>query len=451
MCRHEQLASTHHFQVAISTLIMSSISSTSTLASWDPKELFQLVNPDKMSITCVGYAPSCRRRCRNPIAYHNVQAAKEVMRQVVRSGISNTDLKEMLFNLAGYTLCRRYHQGQATVVSDRWFGMVQRYRDEEDDRGSDTSDDDDDGDSDDGASSTGSSSEDSDDDDNDNAPRRRVTGDAEELRRRFDELETLQREFEELLQRQRQSLQDRVSRSTLVTQTRQPQGDQPQRSEPSRSSATHERREQEGTLRNAEQARQEANYLAAQHAGESAREQRRRDRAEQARREETQRQAQAQREAEAKAKAEAERLLKEQEAEEARLNRERQAKGKKQQQQARILSWETAWLRYETAWAELTFKSTGTSIDTDIRTSQIWPTKSGSFASCSEADVKAFFRCQPGDANRRILRRQALRWHPDRATRLFACVADEVVVGEVSRTVTMISQVVIGIMGVAAR
>jgi hypothetical protein len=457
MCRHEQLASTHHFQVAISTLIMSSISSTSTLASWDPKELFQLVNPDKMSITCVGYAPSCRRRCRNPIAYHNVQAAKEVMRQVVRSGISNTDLKEMLFNLAGYTLCRRYHQGQATVVSDRWFGMVQRYRDEEDDRGSDTSDDDDDGDSDDGASSTGSSSEDSDDDDNDNAPRRRVTGDAEELRRRFDELETLQREFEELLQRQRQSLQDRMSRSSLTGQRRLSQENRRPGSELIRDSTTRERTNQDDPRRNAEQARQQADYIAAQHARETAREQRRRDRAEQAKREEAQFEAEAkakaQQEAKAKAKAtaEAERLRKEeQEAEKARLHRERQAKDK-MEQQSRILSWESAWLRYEAAWAEFTPNTNNRSINADIRTIQIWPTKSGSFVSCCEEDVRAFFICHPGDFNRRVLRRQALRWHPDRAARLFACVADELVVGEVLRTVTMISQVVIGIMGVAAR
>ena len=407
-------------------------------------ELFQLVNPDKLSITCVGYAPSCRRRCRNPIAFRNVQAAKTVMRQAVRPGVSNTDLKEMLFDLAEYTLCQRYHQDQATNVSNRWFGMVQRHRDDEDDHGSDTSDDDDD-DSDDGASSTSSSSDDSEDHDND---------DAEEVRRRFDELETLQREFEELLQRQRQSLQDRMSRSTLTTQRRQPQENQRQNSGSSRSSNTQERRDKEAALRKTEHARQESDYLAAQRAREATREQLRRDRAERAKREEAQRQAQAQREAEekAKAEAEAERLRKKkQEAEKARLDRERQAKEQKEQQQSRVSSWETAWLRYETAWANIAPNSTNTPVDTDIRVSQIWPTKSGSFASCCEEDVRAFFRCQPGDVNRRMLRRQALRWHPDRAARLFAYVADEVVLGELLRTVTMISQVVIGIMGVAAQ
>jgi len=415
-------------------------------------ELFQLVNPDKSSITCVGYAPSCGRRCRNPIAYHNVQAAKALMRRVVRPGVSNTDLKEMLFDLAEYTLCRRYHQDQAKNVSNRWFALVQRHRDDEDDHGSDTSDDDD-NDSYDGASSTSSSSDDSNDDDNDNA---------EELRRRFDELETLQQEFEELLQRQRQSLQDRMSRSTLTAQRRRSQEDRRLASEPSHSRTTQERRDNEEALRNAEVVRQETDFLAAQRAREAAREQLRCDRAERAKQEEARRQAQAKREAEAKAnakvkaeaeaEAEAERLRKEeQEAERARLDHERQAKEQKEQQQSRLSSWEIAWLRYEAAWADITPKGDTAAIDTDIRTSQIWPTKSGLFASCCEEDVRAFFRCQPGDVSRRILRRRAFRWHPDHAARLFAYVADEVVVGELLKTVTMISQVVIGIMGVAVQ
>ena len=406
-------------------------------------EFFQLVNPDRMSITCVGYAPSCRRRCRNPIAHHNVQAAKAVMRQLVGPGVKDTDLKGMLYDLAEYTLCRRYHQGQATEVSARWFGMVQRHRDDQDDRGSDTSNDDD-NDSDDGASSISSSSTDSNDDDNND--------NTEELRRRFDELETLQREFEELLQRQRQSLQDRGSRSTHVKQARQPQDNRQQSCESRRSTTTHDRRDHEEALRNAGQVRQEEAYRIAQRNREAAREQLRRDRVEQTKREKAQRQAQTQREAEAKAKAkaeaEAERIRKEAEAEKARLNRERQAKEEKERQ-SRLTSWETAWLRYEAAWAEIS--PNGAHIETDIRSSQIWPTKTGSFASCCEGDVTAFFRCQPGDVSRRILRRQALRWHPDRAARLFAGVADEMVVRELLRTVTMISQVVIGVMAIAAQ
>lgn len=430
-------------------------------------ELFQLMNPDKLAMTCVGHAPSCGRRCRNPIAHHNVQAAKGVMRQIVRPVASDDELKEMLFDLAGYTLCRRYHQNQARTVSIRWFGLVQRQRDDEEDRGSDTSeDDDDDSDSD---SSTGSGSDtDSDSDDNDDNRNGRTAfnNNAGELRRRFEELETLQREFDELLQRQRQNLQNRIPPSSTATQTRYAQASsRPSRAADLRNDTARHHRESQGARHEAEQLRQEEAHQTAERNRAAARDQLRRERAEQARRDEALRRAereQAQREAEAKAeaerllqaektrlkreqaereaKAEAERLKQQQQAEAARLEHERKSR---EQAQARALSWETAWERYEAAWSE--FVCGGG--DADVSICAIWPTKSGLLQSCCEEDVRAFFRCRPKSMNRRMVRRQALRWHPDHAARLFAAVADQNMVGEMLRTVTMISQVVIGIMG----
>jgi hypothetical protein len=425
-------------------------------------DLFSLVNPDKLSITCVGYASSCRRRCRNQIAFDNIQAAKAVMRRLVRPGVSNCDLKEMLFNLAEYTLCRRYHPGQATEVSDTWFGLVQRNRDDEEDRFSDTSDDDnDDDDSDDGASDTSSS--DTDNDEDDTPAQRADTSTQEELRRRFAELETLQREFDELLQIQRQGLRSRLpaTTSSLATQRRQPQADVQHSSKATRRSNDNtlrqRRRQEQEALRAAEQIRQEEAYHAAQQERAAAREQLRSERAEQTRREEARlkREAQLKREAEAKA----ERLRQEQ-VEKARLDRERRAKEqeqkRKEEQNSRVLSWESAWIRYEAAWSDINTNTNSTHANAndtsknDVRNCQIWPTKRGTFESCCEEDVMAFFRCRPGDGGRRMLRRQALRWHPDRAARLFAGMADEMAVGELIKTLTLISQVVIGIMGVVA-
>jgi hypothetical protein len=439
---------------------MSSISSTSTLASWDPMTLFSLMNPDKLAITCVGYAPSCRRRCRNQIAFHNIQAAKAVMRQLVRPGVSDRDLKEMLFNLAEYTLCRKPHQHQATEVSERWFRLVQRNRDdEEEDRFSDTSDDDhSDSDSDDGASSSSSS-----DDDSDAAAQRANNGAREELRRRLAELENLQREFDELLRTQRQSLRSRVPASTspLASPTRQLRANPQASSETARRSNDTRRQrheEEQEALRAAQQVRQEEAYRTAQQERAAAREQLRRERAEQVRRGEARLKCEAQLKREAEVKAE---RLRQERVEKARLERERKAKEQEQkqkqkqkdqqQQQSSLLSWESAWTRYEAAWNDISITNVNANDKLDIRSYQIWPTKCGSFVSCSEEDVRAFFRCQPGDGGRRMLRRQALRWHPDRAARLFAGVADEVVVGEMLKTVTLISQVVIGIMGVTSR
>ena len=421
---------------------MSSVSSTSTLASWDPIELLDLVNPDKLSITCVGYAPSCQRRCRNPVACYNIQAAKALMRQLVRPVATNDELKDMLFRLAEYTLCRRYHQNQARTVSDGWFVLVQRHLNNEDDHGSDTSeDDDDDSDS---ESSTGSGSDSEDDHDGRGDTTAQASrNDAEELRRRFDELETLQREFDDLLRRQRQNLRNRVPAPSLValpphthpTSRSNRAADRP-------SNTTHQHQDSREARRNAEQQRQEEAHQTAERNRAAAREQLRRERAEQVKRDEAIRRAQRE-QAERKARDEAERLLKKQQAEKARLERERRVK---EAEQARVLSWANAWSRYEAAWDEFAFSRS----DTDISTCAIWPTKTGSFQSCCEEDVKAFFRCRPESMNRRILRRQALRWHPDRAARFIAHLVEEKMAGDVLKTVTMISQVVIGIMGVTS-
>lgn len=450
---------------------MSSVSSTPTLASWDPLELLELVNPDKLSITCIGWAPSRRRRCRNTIAQHNIQAAKAVMERMVRPGLSDGNLKELLFNLAEYTLCRRNHQGQTRQVSDGWFRIVRTHLDEEEERFSDTSDDGSDGDNssdEDDDSSTGSNDSDSDSDGGDeNATRvtdhRNDDGEAE-IRRRLEELGRLQREFTKLLQRQGDALlqgSNRSAAASLITPSRQSRATVSHVSETRRSEdSTRRQREEQEAQREAEQIRQEDAYRQAQRERAEVRERARREQAERARVERIQRaeelrreeaRRQAQREAaERKAKANLERereRLRQQEAERARLERERQAK--ERQQQARSSSWEIAWLRYEAAWSNLS--SNNTKVDADLRTCEIWPTKSGSYSSCCEEDVKSFFRCQPGSVNRKMLCRQALRWHPDRAVRLFSHVHDEVELGELMAAVTMISQVLIGIMAVAAQ
>lgn len=406
-------------------------------------ELFELVNPDKLSITCVGYAPSCRRRCRNPIACHNIHAAKALMRQLVRPVATNDELKDLLFRLAEYTLCRRYHQNQARTVSDGWFVLVQRHLNNEDDHGSDTSEDNDDDSDSESSTGSGSDSDDDDDDDSEDTTAQGSMNDAEELRRRFDELETLQREFDDLLRRQRQNLRNCVPAPSLVALPPQTHPTSRSNREADRpNNTTHQHRHPREARRNAEQQRQEEAHQTAERNRAAAREQLRRERAEQVKRDEAIRRAQRE-QAERKAREEAERLLKRQQAEKARLERERKAK---EEGQARILSWANAWSRYEAAWDEFAFSSG----DIDVSSCAIWPTKTGLFQSCCDEDVKAFFRCRPESMNRRMLRRQALRWHPDRAARLVARLTDEKMVGEVLKTVTMISQVVIGIMGVTS-
>lgn len=434
---------------------MSSTTSTATLASWDPIAVLSLMNPAKLAITCVGHAPSCRRRCRNAIAAHNIQSAKAVMRDLVRPGVSDDEVKNLLFELAEYTLCRRYHQNQATVVSDGWWRLVQAHREDEE-RFSDTSDDGDGDSDDDDANSSSGSDSDSDDGtgrcgrENEYAPLP-----ANEF---IDSLERLQREFDELLRRQRQQLLRGDTSTVPAIRERQPRARDSQHSD----SNIRQRLDEQEAQRKSEQLRREEAYLLAQREREEARERSRRATAEaekvrceealrQAARENAQREAEAERVRQEEAAAEAERRREEKAAaaaaEKARQERERQHS--ERQQQTRARTWDDAWLRYEQAWSQIS--STDKPSELDLRKSLIWPTKTGSYSSCSESDVKVFFLSQPGSVSRNVVRRQALRWHPDRAARLFGHVKDESQLKELMKAVTMISQVVIGIMAIASR
>jgi hypothetical protein len=428
--------------------IMTSTTSTATLASWDPIELLSLMNPAKLAITCVGYTPSFRRRCRNAIAAHNIQSAKAVMRDLVRSGLSDAEVKNLLCELAEYTLCRRYHQSQATAVSGGWWRLVQAHREGEEERFSDTSDDGD-GDSDDDDDDTDSSSDNDSDVDDDSGGRR--NRDSENTPLPAEDflltLERLQREFDELLQRQRQQLLRGNTSTVPAIRARQPRT----RESCHNDSNPWQRLDEQEAQRESDQLRREEAYRLAQQKREEARERSRLAtiQADNARREEAQQQAAREK---AQREAEAERLRQEAAAaaaaEKARQERQRQDK-ERQQQQTRARTWDDAWLRYEQAWSEIS--STGKPSDLDLRQSTIWPTKTGSYSSCSEGDVKLFFTSQPGSVSRNVIRRQALRWHPDRAARLFGHVKDEDQLKELMKAVTMISQVVVGIMAVASR
>nr|OQO30854.1 hypothetical protein B0A51_01477 [Rachicladosporium sp. CCFEE 5018] len=87
----------------------------------DPKEILGLINPDTNTISCVGHAPSKHRRCRVAIAKHNLDAARKVLDELGRPDLASVGVRKLLLLLAGYTLCRRWHQDQAQEVANRWF------------------------------------------------------------------------------------------------------------------------------------------------------------------------------------------------------------------------------------------------------------------------------------------------------------------------------------------
>lgn len=97
--------------------------------SWDPVKLLNIVSPDKISITCVGHAPSQGRRCQNPIAKANSDSALFLLETLPAAAAcaDNARIGDILVELAGYLLCRRWHQGQASAVASMWLGVIKRY------------------------------------------------------------------------------------------------------------------------------------------------------------------------------------------------------------------------------------------------------------------------------------------------------------------------------------
>lgn len=231
---------------------MSSFTYNGSL-DYDPMKLFQLVNPDRGFVTCVGYAPSKGRRCQCQIARHNHQSALLKLSALPPASSDSQTLLALLRKAAERSLCVRFHQGQAAEVAQRWYRI---YRDR----------------------------------DNIEGLRERLDLLDEELARRERELEAL------LLQRQQQQRQQREA------ETRRHQEEAHRRREEER----RQREEEECRQREEDERRQREEEERLQQEEESRQESRR-----QAERERAEQEAEAR--ARAQARAERERLRQERE------------------------------------------------------------------------------------------------------------------------------------------
>ena len=87
---------------------------------WDPSKVLGHIDNRSCNITCVGYARTANRRCRNPIAAENRAKAAMVVTGLSRLDISSPEVTCLLKRLAPLVLCRRWHQDQAVDVVDDW-------------------------------------------------------------------------------------------------------------------------------------------------------------------------------------------------------------------------------------------------------------------------------------------------------------------------------------------
>ena len=90
-------------------------------------------NSSRIFTSCVGYAPSQRRRCRIGIAAHNTSAGKRLLRNLRNTitesepDMNYTQLKADLVTLAQALLCQRFHQKQDEQIAERWLLGIRAY------------------------------------------------------------------------------------------------------------------------------------------------------------------------------------------------------------------------------------------------------------------------------------------------------------------------------------
>jgi DNA repair exonuclease SbcCD ATPase subunit len=397
---------------------------------WDPISALSIINPDKNTQTCLGYAPSQGRRCRNAILASTRVSIKKTLDELSYLHPSDPKVMKKLRKIVGPGLCWR-HTGDVEDVLMEWRQVLREVEVE-------------------------SESEDSDSDESevDVKPQRfvrsassktragakeRSLSDAEEELRKIRDLYT---EIRERLDREKREREEREERDAVVSQML--------------SAFIRDKREEERKSREEEEKRQEKIRLEKERLEKEQLEKERlekerleRERLQKQRLEnerlEKERLAKAQQEKERleKERLEKERLQREQDQKE-RLERERQEKersekekqakaeqnrqnqernerirqrAEKRREEAERLArekaqkereeWDARWRAYQEQWTA--FKSSTCRDREDI----LWPVKDDEDVVAS--NVREFFRkAAPRDADlAKVMKRESLKWHPN--------------------------------------
>ncbi|KAK3678667.1 hypothetical protein LTR78_001120 [Recurvomyces mirabilis] len=93
---------------------------------FDGVAAFGLMNPDKHAITCVGNTQQ-RRRCRNLIAYRDVNAAKQILTTITAYADDPARLQRRLRSLATLCICknaRNGHLSQRDDIVSEWMAIM---------------------------------------------------------------------------------------------------------------------------------------------------------------------------------------------------------------------------------------------------------------------------------------------------------------------------------------
>jgi hypothetical protein len=88
---------------------------------WDAMSVLSIVNPDRNTITCVGYAPTRKRRCRIRVSLVGIE---KTLNKLSTQYPSRRRMEADLRGVAKGLLCRRYHQDQVDGVVETWLDLV---------------------------------------------------------------------------------------------------------------------------------------------------------------------------------------------------------------------------------------------------------------------------------------------------------------------------------------
>ncbi|RDW74858.1 hypothetical protein BP6252_06000 [Coleophoma cylindrospora] len=343
---------------------------------WNPSKTLGIINTDPgyQCITCIGYAPSQGRRCRNPIRRDNREFIMDTLEDIAYLHPDNPAVMSQLRTIAGPALCVRYHQNQAERVVMEWQRKLQQLKPVKEERRS------------------------------------------TKPSRSRNEPEPSQDERIKDLQKQLQEMMDLLAQLKGEANSQQHQDDRYERRDKKKEEGERDSRKEKECL--------EKERLYKERLEQERLEQ---ERLEQERLE----QERLEKERLEKERLEKERLKKER-LEKERLDKERSAKQRKEQEEKRRREreqqkrereqkerqeWDQLWTNYQDQWVH--FKASVSS-ETNVLDAIPWPVKTGSYRDAKASNVKEFFRnAVPRDASMsKLMRKECQKWHPDIIYRL---------------------------------
>ncbi|PVH79924.1 hypothetical protein DL98DRAFT_515809 [Cadophora sp. DSE1049] len=422
-------------------------SSRSSQKLWDPTKTLGIINTDPgyEGITCVGYAPSQRRRCRKPINKFNRGVITDTLEEISYLQPNDPTVLSRLKNIAGTALCIQFHQSQASDVLSQWRSKLpkvqkidcgtktrtsagrarnQTWKDlqeqlrkltelmeefEENMQGKQCE----------SSSDEESEEETSEQDSSDYTSDEESGGDSStrEYQKKENERKEKERLQRDRLDKERKEREARERRETYKEQDRRREQERATKAKEERERKEREVKEAREAEQAAESERNRRRRAAEERAEKAARERREREEQEKERIERERVEKERKDQEDAKRKRDAENAASnERIRQRARERAEKAAREKREKEEREQAEWDQAWVKYQDKWAKFRVSSSG---DVDLREAIPWPVKSGLLRDVAFSNVKTFLEnsLPKGTDRAKLLRKECQKWHPDSVCR----------------------------------